>query len=454
MGRVFAAGEGCKDFARYQRLLEIGLGNKESVRALRNSIQKFQPDIVFLSETKQKKRYLEKIRMKMKLEQSFYGESIGLAGGLSLWWSKDIQTKILGYGKHYIDAEIAVNGEPNWFGTFIYGPSYKEQKKEFWELLKKLRNGQGDKWLVIGDSNVVTSQDEKLGGLPFNPNDANSFFDFVDSRGLIDMTISGETFTWSNQRSADEAILEKLDKVLCSPEWNILFPKAVAMLDIAMGSDHAPVIIHLQGLKKKYKKEFKFESKWLLEGDCKSTVQSSWEPISQPRNSHRFGSKLRRTKYTLIRWSKLKDRVRHQRKLELERRIESYQGKQLTKEELTDSNSRNGFVFEGQVETPVVVWNRAEGAFREFSIAQPKIDSRGSHGQAETPAWSPPSIGHFKTRTRTTGTAGGSCGSKRPDLLCPLPKANFTSPPGKEQIGEVAALAHHLLLIHMYSCCN
>ncbi|KAL4282003.1 hypothetical protein GQ457_03G037710 [Hibiscus cannabinus] len=58
--------------------------------------------------------------------------------------------------------------------------------------------------------------------------------------------------------------------------------------------------------------------------------------------------------------------------------------------------SRNGFVFEGQVETPVEVWNRAEGAFREFTIAQPKIDSRGSHGQTETPAWTPPSIGHFK----------------------------------------------------------
>ncbi|KAK8589898.1 hypothetical protein V6N12_024288 [Hibiscus sabdariffa] len=90
------------------------------------------------------------------------------------------------------------------------------------------------------------------------------------------------------------------------PEWNILFPKAVAMLDKAMGSDHAPVIIHLQGLKKKYK-EFQFESKWLLEEDCTSTVKGSWEPISHPRNSHRFGSKLRRTKYSLIRWSKLKD---------------------------------------------------------------------------------------------------------------------------------------------------
>ncbi|KAK8578147.1 hypothetical protein V6N13_047004 [Hibiscus sabdariffa] len=62
-----------------------------------------------------------------------------------------------------------------------------------------------------------------------------------------------------------------------------------------------------------------------------------WEPISQSRNSHRFGSKLRRTKYTLIRWSKLKDHVKNQRKIELQRRIEYYQGKQLTKEELSDS---------------------------------------------------------------------------------------------------------------------
>ncbi|KAK8596659.1 hypothetical protein V6N12_065142 [Hibiscus sabdariffa] len=146
------------------------------------------------------------------------------------------------------------------------------------------------------------------------------------------MPISGGAFTWSNQRIDDETILEKLDRVLCSPKWNILFPKAVAMLDIAIGSDHALIIIHLQGLKKNYKKEFKFESKWLLEEDCTSTVQGSWEPISQSRNSHRFGSKLRRTKYTLIRWNKLKDRVKNQMKIKPQRIIEYYQGKQLTKE--------------------------------------------------------------------------------------------------------------------------
>ncbi|KAK8510022.1 hypothetical protein V6N11_029025 [Hibiscus sabdariffa] len=72
-------------------------------------------DIMFLSETKQQKRFLEKIKMKMKLENSFYVESIGLAGGLSLWWTKDTQIKILKYGKNFIDTEISSKGETNWF---------------------------------------------------------------------------------------------------------------------------------------------------------------------------------------------------------------------------------------------------------------------------------------------------------------------------------------------------
>ncbi|KAL4378358.1 hypothetical protein GQ457_02G030160 [Hibiscus cannabinus] len=277
--------------------------------------------------------------MKMKLEHSFYVDPVGIAGGLSLWWNKDIQLKILGYGKHFIDAEISVKGESVWIGTFIYGPPYKDQKSEFWNFMKNLRDDHDTKWLVIGDSNVVSCQDEKLGGLPFNPIDANCYFDFMDSRGLIDMPIAGAAYTWSNQRSNDDAILEKLDRVLCSPNWNIAFPKAVVMLDIAMGSDHAPVIIYLHGVNKKGKKDFKFESKWLLEEDCASTVQGSWKPISQPRISHRFGSKLRRTKFTLVRWSKLKDRVKNLRKTELHRRIEHLQGKQFTGEELSESIS-------------------------------------------------------------------------------------------------------------------
>ncbi|KAK9011897.1 hypothetical protein V6N11_039972 [Hibiscus sabdariffa] len=39
-----------------------GLGNRNTVRALRDTIDKHHPSVVFLIETKQKKMYLEKIR--------------------------------------------------------------------------------------------------------------------------------------------------------------------------------------------------------------------------------------------------------------------------------------------------------------------------------------------------------------------------------------------------------
>ncbi|KAK8976480.1 hypothetical protein V6N11_007823 [Hibiscus sabdariffa] len=69
------------------------------------------------------------------------------------------------------------------------------------------------------------------------------------------------------------------------PDWNTIFPKAVALLDIAIGSNHVPIIVLFKGLKRKYKKDFKFESKWLLEEDCTTTVQDNWVPISQPITS-------------------------------------------------------------------------------------------------------------------------------------------------------------------------
>ncbi|KAK8989039.1 hypothetical protein V6N11_030407 [Hibiscus sabdariffa] len=290
-----------------------GLGNKDTNRALRNSIQKVQPDIIFLSETKQKKGFLEKVKTKMKMAHSFYVEPFGIAGGLALWWSNDTHITVLKSGKHFIDAKISIKGEPEWYGSFIYGPPYKEEKREFWEMMTQMGRDSEECWLVVGDTNVVAR--------------------------LIELPISGGSFTWSNQRSEEDAILEKLDRALCSLEWSVRYPKAVGLLDVAIGSDHAPIIIYPHGLTKKHKRDFKFESKWLLEEECKSTVQASWTPCTQPRPSHRFGSKLRRTKYSLIKWSKLKTRIHNNRKQELLEKIKAYQGKQMSKAETADSKA-------------------------------------------------------------------------------------------------------------------
>ncbi|KAK8496222.1 hypothetical protein V6N12_019338 [Hibiscus sabdariffa] len=270
-----------------------GMGNKDTIRALRNSIQKFQSNIVFLSETKQKKRYLEKIKMKMKFTHCHYEDPCGLAWGLALWWSDDTQITILRSGKHFIDAMSSINGDRS------------------------------------GDSNVVSCQEEKLGGL---------------------------LLTQMRRKPTLNSLIIWLSLIYLFLE-SARYPKAVGVLDVAIGSDHAPIIILPQGFKKKYRKDFKFESKWLLEEDCTSTIQTSWQPTSQPRPSHRFGSKLRRTKFSLIKWSKMKTRVNNQRKQQLMERINSYQGKQLSKAELSET-----MACKKELDS---MWEREESLFKE-----------------------------------------------------------------------------------------
>ncbi|KAL4388449.1 hypothetical protein GQ457_09G015690 [Hibiscus cannabinus] len=68
------------------------------VKALKNATFKFKPSIIFLSETKQKNRYLKKIKMKMKMMESFYVDQSGIAGSLVLWLSTDAKISIINMG--------------------------------------------------------------------------------------------------------------------------------------------------------------------------------------------------------------------------------------------------------------------------------------------------------------------------------------------------------------------
>ncbi|KAK9009078.1 hypothetical protein V6N11_080550 [Hibiscus sabdariffa] len=307
-----------------------GLGQQETVRALKNMIFKFKPRVVFLSETKQKKRYLEKIRMKMKMHNSFYVEPIGKAGGLALWWTNDTSVNVLNHGRNLIDTRLSINGEEEWFGTFIYGPPYDAEKQHFWESLINLLSNMHEKWCIMGDSNIVARADEKVGGAPFDFSRAKWFYDVINKCGLLEIPTKGGTFTWSNQRSQEDAILEKLDRVLSSLEWNKLFPKALACLDVAIASDHAPIILLLQGLNKKGRRDFKFESKWLLEEECAREVTEGWKPVQYADSNNMFGRKMKRTRLKLSKWSKVKYGKNKKVADELINKIKALEGKPLS----------------------------------------------------------------------------------------------------------------------------
>ncbi|KAK9045917.1 hypothetical protein V6N11_051820 [Hibiscus sabdariffa] len=74
-----------------------------------------------------------------------------------------------------------------------------------------------------------------MGGAPFEPSQAKWFFDFLNKSCMMELPIQGGTFTWSNQISDDDVIVEKLDRILSSLEWSEMFPRALGLLDVANG---------------------------------------------------------------------------------------------------------------------------------------------------------------------------------------------------------------------------
>ncbi|KAK8629910.1 hypothetical protein V6N13_078727 [Hibiscus sabdariffa] len=240
------------------------------------------------------------------MDNAFYVDPVGIAGGLALWWTNDVKLSVLLHDKNLIDTVISINGEDEWFGTFIYAPPYEEEKQEFWESLGTLRDDINAKWCIMGDTNIVASPNEKYGGTPFDHNNTKWFHEFLQRSYLMEIQSKGGAYTWSNQRCEENEICEKLDRVMSSVEWSFLFPKAIAIIEIHVASDHAPIVLLTTGMKKKVRSEFKFESRWTLEEECSNIVQEEWVPTEQRNHRGTFRVKLRRTKVKLWNWNREK----------------------------------------------------------------------------------------------------------------------------------------------------
>ena len=70
------------------------LENPRLVWVLRNLVQQWDPDLVFLSETKLKKRSMEKKKVSVGFINGLVIPSYGRSGGLALLWRKEITVDV------------------------------------------------------------------------------------------------------------------------------------------------------------------------------------------------------------------------------------------------------------------------------------------------------------------------------------------------------------------------
>lgn len=152
-----------------------GLGRPRAVRALKDLTRSHKPTILGLIETKIKVKDWVLLRVRLGFNCCFAVNSRGRAGGLALLWNNESEVLLKSYSDYHIDVEVG--GDLPRRVTLFYGHPMVNLPYQSWGLLRKLKENEGQPWLVMGDFNEVLLSWEMKGRRERNKAQMRAFRD-------------------------------------------------------------------------------------------------------------------------------------------------------------------------------------------------------------------------------------------------------------------------------------
>lgn len=111
-----------------------GLGTDSTVRELRWLVQRYRPTLLFLSEMKMRDTSVQKFMWTLGYSSSFAVSSVGLSGGLGLFWSSSVSISVKAFNNRCIDVHVTPENGATWRATFVYGEPKRERCANFWDF--------------------------------------------------------------------------------------------------------------------------------------------------------------------------------------------------------------------------------------------------------------------------------------------------------------------------------
>jgi len=225
----------------------------------------------------------------------------GASGGILVAWRHGLGPASASLvDNHSVTLHFSPSTLHPWWLTCVYGPQGDDSKVIFLQELRTIRSACSGPWTVLGDFNLITSAEDKNNG---NLNRAmmGRFCRLINDLKLKEITLQGRKYTWSNQQ--DTPTLVKLDRVLCSSEWEDLFPNCLLQSSASDSSNHCPLLLGLNDVQPA-KARFHFESLWPTLDGFQETVMTAWSSV-QASNCpfDTLAKKFRATIKALQSWS-------------------------------------------------------------------------------------------------------------------------------------------------------
>ncbi|KAF7147859.1 hypothetical protein RHSIM_Rhsim03G0112800 [Rhododendron simsii] len=284
-----------------------GVGNPLTFHQLKELARLHSPTLFFLSETKNKVHRLDLIRRSLNMDSAIHVDPVGSSGGLALFWKGKSSVTLVKMCSWFIDVRIfdeVLNR--SWRLVNVYFSPVDNVRRQQWDFFVNYKSCLGDDWLIWGDMNDILCSDEKLGGNSCPSWSFRGFQKFIDDCGLVDLGFSGYPFTWRNNRSGDDYIQERLDRVLATPSWCLLFNQSSVTHLETVGSDHNALLVNLRAISARNRVPFRFDARWVNDDEVREIIRQSWASSIQGSRSFSVVKKIQTCRSSLTNWKRRK----------------------------------------------------------------------------------------------------------------------------------------------------
>ncbi|XP_071933148.1 uncharacterized protein [Coffea arabica] len=179
-------------------------------------------------------RQLEVVRRCLKLN---HGTSF-LNGKARFLWSRDFKLSFLEGEGQVVHARLSFQSGAVVNVSAVYAKCTRVGRRPLWQALEAFDAGKGEPWIVAGDFNVVSSADERKGGLPVNATNMDEFNTAMYTCGLSSVDFDGSPFTWTNG-----TLWQRLDRALVNSLWAAAYTFTKVSHLPRGRSDHSPLLI-------------------------------------------------------------------------------------------------------------------------------------------------------------------------------------------------------------------
>ncbi|XP_071926168.1 uncharacterized protein [Coffea arabica] len=179
----------------------------------------------------------------------------------------------------------------------VYAKCNRIGRRRLWEALEHFSMSVTLPWIAVGDYNVITCAEERIGGSSPNMRDLEEFNSALHRSGLFPVQFDGSAYTWANGR-----MWQRLDRAVVNAAW-LADVEMTRVAHLQRGrSDHCPLLVKW-GSTSTRRSSFRFLNVWRGHSSFQQTVKLAWSQSVSGVGMQKFFNKLQVVKRALSRWN-------------------------------------------------------------------------------------------------------------------------------------------------------